>query len=63
MIAFSRHDRNNWITALGAYFMLSTVSMVLTDFGLSLMSAAGVFAASAIVILVVGLILRRRARA
>jgi hypothetical protein len=40
--------------------MLGTVSMIFADLGLSLMAAAGVFAVSAAIALVVGLVLRRR---
>jgi len=63
MIGLGRHDRSGWLVGLGVLAMLGTVSMIFADFGLSLMAAAGVFAVSAVIALVVGLALRRRAPA
>ena len=63
MIVQGRVDSRGWLTGLGVVAMLASVCLILSDFGLSLMAAAGVFALSAMVAMVVGVVLRRRARA
>jgi uncharacterized membrane protein len=63
MIVQGRIDNRAWLTGLGVAAMLATACLILSDFGLSLMAAAGVFAISALIALVVGLVLRRRGRA
>lgn len=62
MIVQGRTDNRGWLTGLGVVSMLASVSLILSDFGLSLMAAAGVFAISALIALAIGLILRQRSR-
>jgi hypothetical protein len=63
MIALGMHDRQTMVTAAGVTAMIAGVCAILFDLGLGLMTAAGLFAACAIIALVAGLLTRRRAKA
>lgn len=63
LIAIGRFDRHAIVTGIGVVSMLIAISLLLTDFGLNLLSAAGVFLLCAIAAIVAGLMLRRRVKA
>lgn len=60
LIVQARHDRSRWITALGVLALAAAVSATLSDFGLDLAAAAGVFALVAAGALAAAYLLRRR---
>ena len=60
LVALGRHDRHPMITAIGVLGLLGAVAALLIDFGLNLMTAAGVFLVAAILAGGAGLALRGR---
>ncbi|KQW73417.1 hypothetical protein ASE17_10895 [Phenylobacterium sp. Root77] len=63
VIALGMHDRQGMVTAAGVVSMIAAVCAILFDLGLGLMTAAGLFAACALIALVAGGLTRRRAKA
>jgi uncharacterized membrane protein len=63
VITLGLHDRQGMITAAGVVAMIAAVCTILFDLGLGLMTAAGLFAACAVIALVAGFLMRRRAKA
>lgn len=61
MIVFGRIDHNRWSTALGVLFLAAAISATMSDLGLSLGAAAGVFFLVAIGALGLALMLRKGA--
>jgi hypothetical protein len=59
-LALGRFDRHALVTAVGALSIIVAVCALLTDLGLDLIAAAGVFLLCAIAALVAGLVLRRK---
>ncbi|MGE0045493.1 MAG: DUF2157 domain-containing protein [Hyphomonadaceae bacterium] len=62
VIALGRFDRHALVTAGGVLSLIGAIAGLLMDLGLDLMAAAGVFFVCALVALVAGLALRRRAK-
>ena len=62
LLALGRFDRHAMVTAIGVLSMIAAVCALLTDLGLDLLAAAGVFLLCAIAALVAGLMLRRKPR-
>lgn len=62
LIALGRIDRHLLVTTVGVLSLIGAICALLTDLGLDLMAAAGVFLLCAIAALVTGLILRRRTK-
>ena len=62
-IALGMHDRQSMVTAAGVVAMIAAVFTILFDLGMGLMTAAGLFAACALIALVAGVLTRRRAKA
>ena len=62
-ITLGLHDRQAMVTAAGVVAMIAGVCTILFDLGLGLMTAAGLFAACAILALAAGAFARRRAKA
>jgi uncharacterized membrane protein len=62
VLALGRHDRQGGLVAAGALGLAITVWVILSDLGLGLLTASGVFAACAMVALATGFLLHRRAR-
>ena len=62
-IALGMHDRQTMVTAAGVTAMIAGVCAILFDLGLGLMTAAGLFAACAVIALVAGLAMRKGRRA
>ncbi|WP_309646029.1 DUF2157 domain-containing protein [Phenylobacterium sp.] len=62
-IALGMHDRQSMLTAAGVVAMIAAVCAILFDLGLGLMTAAGLFAACALIALVAGFAIRGRAKA
>ena len=62
-IALGMHDRQTMVSAAGVTAMIAGVCAILFDLGLGLMTAAGLFAACAVIALVAGLLTRRGAKA
>jgi uncharacterized membrane protein len=60
LIALGRFDRHALVTTVGVLSMIIAVCALLTDLGLDLLAAAGVFLVCAIAALVAGLMLRKR---
>ena len=60
VIALGMHDRQSMITAAGVVAMIAGVCTILFDLGLGLMTAAGLFAACALIALVAGFLTRSR---
>jgi uncharacterized membrane protein len=60
LLALGRFDRHALVTAVGALSIIVAVCALLTDLGLDLIAAAGVFLLCAIAALVAGLVLRRK---
>ena len=60
LIAVGRNDRHAAVTAAGVLGMISAITTLLVDLGLSLMTAAGVFLLAAVLAGLGGLALRRR---
>ncbi|WP_312160812.1 DUF2157 domain-containing protein [Phenylobacterium sp.] len=63
VIALGMHDRQGMVTAAGVVSMIAAVCAILFDLGLGLMTAAGLFAACALIALVAGGLTRRRGKA
>jgi len=63
LVAIGRHDRHALVSAAGIIGLIAAIAALLTDLGLDLIAAAALFFLAAIAALVVGLILRRRAKA
>lgn len=63
VIALGMHDRQSMVTAAGVVSMIAAVCAILFDLGLGLMTAAGLFAACALIALVAGGLTRRRSKA
>ncbi|MET0273908.1 MAG: hypothetical protein ABW360_13055, partial [Phenylobacterium sp.] len=57
--ALGRHDAHGLVTAAGVLSLFAAGASLLFDLGVGLMTAAGVFAASAVAALVVALLLKR----
>jgi hypothetical protein len=62
-IALGMHDRQGMVTAAGVVGMLVAVFTILSDLGMGLMTAAGLFTACALIALIAGLLTRRRSKA
>jgi hypothetical protein len=62
-IALGRFDRHALVTAAGVVSLIAAIAALLMDLGLDLLSAAAVFFACALVASIVGLLLRRKAKA
>jgi uncharacterized membrane protein len=62
LIALGRYDRHALVTTVGVLGVIGAMIALLNDMGLDLLAAAGVFFACAIVALLAGLALRRKAR-
>lgn len=60
VLALGRHDRHGLVTAVGVLSVIGAICALLTDLGLDLRAAAGVFLICAIVALIAGLALRRK---
>jgi uncharacterized membrane protein len=60
ILALGRFDRHALITSIGVLSMIVAICALLTDLGLDLLAAAGVFLVCAIAALVAGLMLRKR---
>ncbi len=60
VIALGRFDRHALVTAIGVISLLIAIFATLSDLGLDLMAAAGVFLVCAVIALIAGLALRRR---
>lgn len=63
VLALGRHDRHGLVTAIGVLSIIGAICALLTDLGLDLLAAAGVFLLCAIAALVAGLMLRRKEKA
>lgn len=63
LVAIGRHDRHSMVSAAGIISLIAAIAALLTDLGLNLIAAAALFFVAALAALVVGLILRRRAKA
>lgn len=60
VLALGRHDRHSLVTAVGVLSVIGAICALLTNLGLDLRAAAGVFLICAIVALIAGLALRRK---
>jgi hypothetical protein len=60
VLALGRFDRHALVTAIGVLSLIVAIFATLSDLGLDLMAAAGVFLICALIALVAGLALRRR---
>ncbi len=60
LIALGRLDRHMLVTTIGGLSLICAIYALLTDLGLDLMAAAGVFLVCALAALVAGLALRRK---
>lgn len=60
VVALGRFDRHALVTAIGVLSLMIAIFATLSDLGLDLMAAAGVFLVCAVVALIGGLALRRR---
>jgi hypothetical protein len=63
LVALGRHDRMGAITAAGMLSLIGAASVLMYDLGLGLLTASAVFFVAALVAIVAGLLLRRRAKA
>jgi uncharacterized membrane protein len=63
LLALGRFDRHALVTAIGVLSIIAAICALMTDLGLDLLAAAGVFLLCAIAALVAGLALRRKAKA
>lgn len=59
-VALGRHDRHGMVTAGGVVALCGAVAAILFDLGMGLLTAAGLFAVSAVLALAAGWVLRRR---
>lgn len=60
LLALGRYDRHALVTTIGVLSMIGAICALLSDLGLDLLAAAGVFLLCAIAALVGGLLLRRK---
>jgi uncharacterized membrane protein len=60
VLALGRYDRHGLVTAVGVLSLIGAICALLTDLGLDLLAAAGVFLVCAVIALVAGLALRRK---
>ena len=60
MLALGRYDRQGLVTAIGVMGIIIAICALLTDLGLDLLAAAGVFLVCAVVALIAGLALRNK---
>lgn len=60
VIALGMHDRQGMVTAAGVVAIIAAVCAILFDLGLGLMTAAGLFAACAVIALAAGFLTRSR---
>lgn len=63
MVALGRNDQHNAITTVGVLGLIGAIFALLSDLGLNLLAAAGLFFVAALAALVIGLALRQRAKA
>ncbi len=63
LVALGRFDKHALVSAIGVLGLIGAVAALLTDLGLDLMAAAGLFFVAALIALIVGLALRGRAKA
>jgi uncharacterized membrane protein len=63
VIAIGRFDRHGLVTAIGVLSLIGAICALLTDLGLDLLAAAGVFLVCAVIALVAGLMLRKKSAA
>ncbi len=61
-VALGRHDRHALVTAAGVVGLLGSISAILVDLGVNLLTSAAVFFIAALVAAAAGLALRRAAR-
>lgn len=63
-LALGMHDRQGMVTAAGVVALIAAIFTILSDLGMGLMTAAGLFGACALAALVAGYVIRgRRAKA
>lgn len=60
LLALGRYDRHGLVTAIAVFSMIGAICALLSDLGLDLLAAAGVFLVCAIAALIGGLLLRRK---
>ncbi len=60
LLALGRYDRHTLVTTIGVLSMIGAICALLSDLGLDLLAAAGVFLLCAIAALIGGLMLRRK---
>jgi uncharacterized membrane protein len=63
VLALGRYDSHTLVSAIGVLSMIGAICALLSDLGLDLLAAAGVFLLCAVAALIGGLVLRQRARA
>jgi O-antigen/teichoic acid export membrane protein len=62
LLALGRFDRHALVTAIGVLSLIAAICALLADLGLDLLASAGVFLVCALIALVAGLALRRKAK-
>lgn len=60
VLALGRYDRHGLVTTIGVLSIIIAICALLTDLGLDLLAAAGIFLLCAVAALVAGLVLRNR---
>lgn len=60
VLALGRFDRHGLVTAIGVLGVIASICALLSDLGLDLLAAAGVFLVCAVVALIAGLMLRNK---
>lgn len=60
VLALGRFDRHGLVTAIGVLGVIASICALLSDLGLDLLAAAGVFLICAVVALISGLVLRNK---
>jgi uncharacterized membrane protein len=60
VLALGRFDRHGLVTAIGVLSMITAICALLSDLGLDLLAAAGIFLVCAVVALIAGLVLRNK---
>jgi uncharacterized membrane protein len=60
LLALGRHDKHMLVSTIAILSLIGAISALLTDLGLDLMAAAGVFMLCAVAALIAGLVLRRK---
>lgn len=63
LIALGRYDQHNMVTTIGVLGLMGAIAALLSDLGLNLLAAAGLFFVAALAALIIGLALRRRGNA